>query len=119
MHRAVTQGKGMYGCVSMCTSVLFCCVSVGLGKLLVHCGLEYTKQPIIKESLTDPWLRALVNLKEIFSFIDYIIYSCMYTYIKDSQSNTSLVNTKVTVNNAKFVVLEIVQIIDFFLTIFY
>jgi hypothetical protein len=64
MHRAVTQGKCMHECVSMCTTV-FCsvcvCVSVGLGKLLVQYGLEYIKQPIITRSLTDELLRALVN----------------------------------------------------------
>jgi len=57
-------------------------VSVGLGKLLVHCGLEYTEQPIIKGILTDELLRALVNLKGIL-FIDYIIYSYIYICIEE------------------------------------
>ncbi len=56
MHRAVTQGKCMYEYVNMCTSVLFCCVSVGLGKLLVQYGLEYTNQPIGKGSLTGEYI---------------------------------------------------------------
>lgn len=51
--------------VSVCTSALFCCMSVGLGKLLVQFGLEYIEQPIGSESLTDGCrlfsLRALVN----------------------------------------------------------
>jgi hypothetical protein len=81
MHPAVTQGKCMYGCVSVCTSVLFCCASVGLGKLLVQYGLEYIKQPIINRSLTDELLRALVNFQQkkikTFSIKNKYTYACI------------------------------------------
>ena len=42
---------------SICVQVFcFCCVSVGLGKLLVQFGLAKRKEPIIKRSLTDGFI---------------------------------------------------------------